>query len=75
MWRTRAQKSRSVSGMGTSVGKGQRKENVPLASFQSLVQKVSGCLRGEEVRAGAKEAAGAQVTRYPETVDHRPTTL
>lgn len=61
--------------MGTSVGKGQRKENVLLASFQSLFQKVSGCLRGEEVRARAKEAAGAQITRYPETVDHGPATL
>lgn len=61
--------------MGTSVGKVRRKENVPLASFQSLFQKASGCLRGEEVRVRAKEAAGAQVTRYPETMDHRPTTL
>lgn len=46
-----------------------------MASFQSLFQKVSGCLRGDEVRARAKEAAGPQVTRFLETVDHGPTTL
>lgn len=55
---------------GDDVDKGQRKENSPLASFQSLFRKVSECLRGEEVRAGAKEATGAQITRSLETVGH-----
>lgn len=55
---------------------GQRpEEGKCLASFQSLFQKVSGYLKGEEVRARAKEAAGPQVTRYLETMDHGPTTL